>query len=337
MNTFLRTGHRYRLLKKMLTIAALCIALFSGYTVLAAAGADEHGEDHAEEKHGEDHADEKQEGDHADEERLALTPDQIRNAAIVIEQAGPAKLRQTLPLYGQVVPNAEREHAVSARYPGLIRQVAKKVGDPVKQGEVLATVESNESLKPYPVVASLAGVVVQRQANVGEQTGDRTLFVIGDYSTVWVNLSVFPGDLATIQRGQKVQLTSTDAATTGEGVIIAVSPVGNSANQSTTAIVQLDNPDGRWVPGRFVRAEVVVSESEVPLAIKEDAIQLVDDKRVVFVAEDGSFEVRPVELGRSDGQFSEVLAGLRAGESYVSGNSFVLKSELGKEGAEHGH
>jgi cobalt-zinc-cadmium efflux system membrane fusion protein len=32
-----------------------------------------------------------------------------------------------------------------------------------------------------------------------------------------------------------------------------------------------------------------------------------------------------------------VLAGLRDGESYVSGNSFVLKSELGKEGAEHGH
>jgi cobalt-zinc-cadmium efflux system membrane fusion protein len=321
----------------MLLLAALCIALYPGYAVLAAAEADEHGEEHAEEKHGEDHADEEQGDSHADEERLALTPEQIRNAAITIEEAGPAKLRETLPLYGQVVPNAERQHAVSARYPGLIRQVAKKVGDPVKQGEVLATVESNDSLKPYPVVASLAGVVVQRDANIGEQTGDRTLFVIGDYSTVWVNLSVFPGDLAKIQRGQMVRITSTDAATAGEGMIIAVSPIGNSANQSTTATVQLDNPEGRWVPGRFVNAEVVLSESEVSLAIQEDAVQLVDDKRVVFVAEDESFEVRPVELGRSDGKISEVLAGLRAGESYVSRNSFVLKSELGKEGAEHGH
>ena len=86
-----------------------------------------------------------------------------------------------------------------------------------------------------------------------------------------------------------------------------------------------------------MRAEVVVSESEVPLAIQDNAVQVVDDKPVVFIVEKGAFEARPVELGRGDGRFSEVLAGLKAGESYVSGNSFVLKSELGKEGAEHGH
>ena len=49
------------------------------------------------------------------------------------------------------------------------------------------------------------------------------------------------------------------------------------------------------------------------------------------------FEARPVTLGRSDGQVSEVLSGLQAGEAYVSTNSFTLKSELGKEDAEHGH
>ncbi len=69
----------------------------------------------------------------------------------------------------------------------------------------------------------------------------------------------------------------------------------------------------------------------------DEAIQFVDDTRVVFVAEGKFFEVRPVDLGRGDGRFSEVLGGLQAGESYVAANSFVLKSELGKEGAEHGH
>jgi cobalt-zinc-cadmium efflux system membrane fusion protein len=323
MKSFTRTDGLCRL-AAALVITTLCVALYPGYTAIAAEETDAHGEEHAGEEH-------------ADEERLALTPDQIRNAGISINQAGPAALRETLPLYGQIVPNAEREHTVSARYPGLIRQVAKKVGDAVKQGEVLATVESNESLKPYPVVASLTGVVVQRQANVGEQTGDRALFVIGDYSTVWVNLSVFPGDLTKIRAGQKVRIVSKDDAINSEGSIITVSPVGSSVNQTITATAMLDNADGRWVPGRFVRAEVVLSESEVPLAIQENAVQVVDDNPVVFVAHDGAFEVRPVELGRSDGKYSEVLAGLKAGESYVSGSSFVLKSELGKEGTEHGH
>lgn len=321
-------------LAAVLAITAVCIALYPRYSAVAAEESDGHVEEHVGEEHaGEEHADEEQ----ADEDRLTLTPEQIRYAAITVDQAGPVTLRETLALYGQIVPNAERQHTVSARYPGMIRKVAKKVGDAVKQGEVLATVESNDSLKPYPVVASLSGVVVQRQANVGEQTGDRELFVIGDYSTVWVALSVFPGELAKVHVGQKVRIASKDDAVTGEGTIIAVSPVGNSANQTITATAMLDNTDGRWVPGRFVRAEVVLSESEVPLAIAESAVQVVDDKPVVFIAHDGEFEVRPIELGRSDGRVSEVLAGLQAGESYVSGNSFVLKSELGKEGAEHGH
>ena len=323
MKSLIRTDGLYRL-AAALALTALCAALYPGYSANAAEETDGHGEEHAGEEH-------------ADEERLTLTPEQIKYAGITVAEAGPISLREILPLYGQIVPNAEREHTVSARYPGLIRQVAKKVGDAVTQGEVMATVESNESLKPYPVVASLTGVVVQRNANVGEQTGDKTLFVIGDYSTVWVNLSVFPGDAAKIHPGQPVRIASKDDAVTGEGTIIAVSPVGNSANQTITATAALDNADRRWTPGRFVRAEVVLTESEIPLAIQENAVQVVDDKTVVFVAEGGAFEVRPVELGRSDGRFSEVLAGLQPGESYVSDNSFVLKSELGKEGAEHGH
>ena len=240
-------------------------------------------------------------------------------------------------MYGQIVPNAEREHTVSARFPGVIKNVAKQIGDAVQQGETLATVESNESLKSYPVLASLSGVVTQRNANVGEQTGDRALFVIGDYSTVWVDLSVFPADLSKVRVGQSVRIVNRDPSITGEGKIITILPVGSSTNQTTTARVLLDNPDRRWVPGHFVTAEVVLSETEVPTAIRDEAIQIVEDQPVVFVEGDEGFEARPVTLGRSDGQVSEVLKGLQAGEAYVSTNSFTLKSELGKEDAEHGH
>jgi cobalt-zinc-cadmium efflux system membrane fusion protein len=274
---------------------------------------------------------------HGEEGHIALTPDQIKHAGIAVERVGPASIRETLPLYGQIVPNAEREHTVSARFPGVIKNVAKQIGDAVQQGETLATVESNESLKSYPVLASLSGVVTQRSANVGEQTGDRALFVIGDYSTVWVDLSVFPADLSKVRVGQTVRIANRDPSITGEGRIITVLPVGSSTNQTTTARVLLDNPDHRWVPGHFVTAEVVLSETEVPTAIREEAIQIVEDQPVVFVEGDEGFEARPVTLGRSDGQVSEVLKGLQVGEAYVSTNSFTLKSELGKEDAEHGH
>tara|TARA_R110002072_G_scaffold77138_2_gene180287 strand:- start:172 stop:1206 length:1035 start_codon:yes stop_codon:yes gene_type:complete len=274
---------------------------------------------------------------HSEEGHVALTSEQIKHAEIAIERVGPASIRETLPLYGQIVPNAERERTVSARFPGVIKNVAKQIGDAVQQGEALATVESNESLKSYPVIASLSGVVTQRSANVGEHTGDRTLFIIGDYSTVWVELSVFPADLSKVRVGQSVRIENRDTAVAGEGRIITVLPVGSSTNQTTTAIVLLDNPDRRWVPGHFATAEVVLSETEVSTAILDEAIQIVEDQPVVFVEGDEGFEPRPVTLGRSNGQVSEVLKGLQAGEVYVSTNSFTLKSELGKEDAEHGH
>jgi cobalt-zinc-cadmium efflux system membrane fusion protein len=44
-----------------------------------------------------------------------------------------------------------------------------------------------------------------------------------------------------------------------------------------------------------------------------------------------------VKLGRSDTEVTEVLAGLQPGETYVAGNSFILKAELGKGEAEHEH
>ena len=88
--------------------------------------------------------------EHAGEEGdVALTPEQIKAAGITLMQAGPAQIRETLPLYGVVAPNAERMREVAARFPGAIRNVAKKIGDTVREGEALATVEANESLQTY--------------------------------------------------------------------------------------------------------------------------------------------------------------------------------------------
>jgi cobalt-zinc-cadmium efflux system membrane fusion protein len=281
--------------------------------------------------------DHKNEAAHGEEGHITLTPKQIKHAGIEIDRVGPASIHETLPLYGKVVPNAQRQQAVSARFPGVITQVTKQVGDAVQRGETLATVESNESLKSYPVVASLDGVVAERSANVGEQTNGRTLFLVGDYSTVWVDLAVFPSDLPKVHVGQSVRIESRDATVTGEGEIIAILPVGSSTNQTTTARVLLNNADRQWIPGHFVTAAVFLSESEVATTVQDEAVQLIDGQTIVFVAGDEGFEPRPVSLGRSDGQVIEVLKGLKAGEAYVSTNSFTLKSELGKEDAEDGH
>lgn len=287
----------------------------------------ERAEDHGEESHVEEDG----------AQRIKLSPQQVASAGIGLAQAGPAGIREVLPLYGVVAPNAERVREVAARFPGVIRSVGKRVGDSVRRGETLATVESNESLQSYAIVAPLDGVVTARDANPGEQTGEKALFTVADLSTVWVELSVFPRDLAKIRLGQSARVKSADTGLSADGKVIYVAPFGSSSNQTLTARVQLENRERQWPPGLYVTAEVILSSTLVPLAVSSESLQTLEERTVVFVNGEEGFEPRPVELGRSDGAVAEVLAGLKPGETYATKNSFILKAELGKGAAEHGH
>ena len=99
----------------------------------------------------------------------------------------------------------------------------------------------------------------------------------------------------------------------------------------------LPNPKGVWRPGLPVNIELVSGEIEVPVAVSAEAIQTVRDWTAVFGRYGEHFEARPVELGRSDGKFTEVIHGLTAGEQYAAKNSFLIKADLGKTGASHDH
>ena len=91
----------------------------------------------------------------------------------------------------------------------------------------------------------------------------------------------------------------------------------------------------RWSPGLYVNAQIALGELDVPLAVRNLALQTLDERTVVFVDTGHGFEPRPVQLGRADSEHTEILAGLEAGARYVVKNSFILKAELGKGEAEH--
>jgi cobalt-zinc-cadmium efflux system membrane fusion protein len=285
------------------------------------------------------HAGEHADGHEQDGEagHVRLTDEQINAAGITVAQAGPAVIRETLAVYGSVVPNAERVRDVVARFPGIIRSLNKKIGDDVRQDESLALVESNESLQTYSVVAPIGGVVTVRNVNPGEQTGEKVLFTIADLSTVWVELSLFPRDRAKVRMGQSVRVRSSDAGLTGEGKIVYVAPFGSSTNQTLTARVQLDNKARQWAPGLYVTADVTLAESQVPLAVRSEALQTLANTTVVFVRNEAGFESRPVRTGRTDGDSVEIVDGLQDGDAYAAAQSFIIKAELGKGSAEHEH
>jgi len=271
-----------------------------------------------------------------EEKSAELSDLQLKAAAIGTAQIDAATIRETISLYGTVEANGERIQHVTARFPGMIKSVNKKLGDNVRKGEVLAMIEGNESLRSYSVAAAFDGIVAERNANPDEHTSDKPLFVVADLSSVWVDIAIFPRDFTKIHKGQNVRITIPSRNTKADGNIIAINTL-STVNQTLSARVLLNNEEDLWIPGMFVNAEVAVSTTPVKLAIRNEAIQEYEGKSVVFVKTRKGFEPRPVKLGRTDGDMSEVLGGVVTGETYATKNSFIIKAELGKDGAEHDH
>ncbi|MFD1705073.1 divalent metal ion exporter adaptor subunit IhpB [Methylopila henanensis] len=261
----------------------------------------------------------------------------VKAAGVVLETVGASTLREELQLNGIVQANQEAVAQVTPRFPGVIRTLAKRLGDEVKKGDLLAVVESNQSLTTYELRAPMSGVVTERQASFGEYVSEqKPAFVVTDLSTLWVDFSVYRRDLAKVSVGAAVRVDPEDGGAPIEAKISYLSPIGTADTQSAVARVVIPN-DGRFRPGLFATGALATAERSVPLAVSVDAVQTLEGREVVFVREGDRFAARDVTLGRRDGRVVEVMSGLRAGEAYAARNSFVVKAELAKGSASHEH
>jgi len=264
-------------------------------------------------------------------EGITLSDAKVAAAGIELATAGPAVLRDSLLLNGMVQPNQESLVQVTPRFPGIVREVRKRIGDQVQKGDVLAIVESNQSLTPYELKASLAGTVIDRQTTLGEYVSEqKPAFVVADLSTVWIDFSVYRRDLGRAHVGDQVFIDPADGRPPIEAKISYLSPVGSSETQSALARATVANPDQRLRPGLFVTGRLTLSERNVAVAVKSSALQTIDNQTVVFVRNGDKFEAREVEIGERDPQLAEITFGVLEGDKYAARNSFILKSEMGK-------
>lgn len=271
------------------------------------------------------------------EGRTTITDEGAAAGGMKFEKAGPVSIDETVVLTGSVMLNQNKTAQVRARFPGVIRKITKSVGEPVKKGEVLAVVESNVSLQNYDVTAPFDGVVLERNTNLGDVTGDAALYVITDLSSVWAEFHVFSQDLERVKAGQTIRVKNLQSDASTESLVTIFTPVAELLSQSVLARVTLDNADQRWRPGMTVRGDVIVARHDVPLAVRSAALQRFRDFTVVFAKFGTTYEVRMLDLGASDNTWTEVKGGLKPGTEYVTENSFLVKADVEKSGASHDH
>ena len=270
------------------------------------------------------------------EGRTAIEPKVAQALEIGTSIAGPVVLKETVSVYGKLVPHPDSTRQIAARFEGLIQKAYVQIGHTVKKGQRLFTVEGNESLNSYDIVSPIAGVVTARDAAEGEQTGNRVLASITDTSQLMSEMSVFPSERHLIKVGANVKMRIKGLDQPLEAVIMQIDNQ-LQPNQSIIVKAEIDNDDNKLVAGIFLSGDIEIAEYNVPLAVKRSGLQAFRDFTVVFVKIGNEYEVRMLELGRVAGEWVEVLGGLKPGSEYVSQNSYIIKADIEKSGASHDH
>ena len=259
-------------------------------------------------------------------------------AGIRVAPVGAGEIADEHEVQGLLTPIDGRIAHVTARFPGPVRSVRVGVGDQVRAGQTLATVESNLSLTTYTVTAPISGVVMTRTAEVGTSAAEgAALFEVADLSSLWVDLHIFGADAQHIGAGVPVTVTRLSDGVSAQTTLERVLPGTATASQSTIARATVVNADGLWRPGSAVKALVTVDRQSAMLVVPVTALQTAEDRDVVYVQQGETYHTRPVKLGRRDAERVEVLAGLKAGEQVVVAQSFLIKADIEKSTVEEDH
>lgn len=294
-------------------------------------------DDHDHNGHGEG---EESHGHHEHEEEVSVrvANDVMTSSGILLEGAKSTQLSPLVTLRGQITENQNRSMNVKPRFAGIVKSVHKDFGDQVRKGETLVVIESANTRSAYSIRSAMDGIVADKGVVAGSFVPENeSIFRVVDLSTIWFQGKVSVVDAMRIKTGFRANVRDRLLDANGEGHVIYTSPTLDEDTQSSDVRIELKNGDAAWRVGSFAEADILLDSIDVSIAVRSEAIQEFNGQKVVFIRNGEKFAVKKVQLGRSDKSWTEIVSGIKAGETYVAKNSFLVKAEILKSSAAHEH
>ena len=189
------------------------------------------------------------------------------------------------------------------------------------------------------VTSPLAGRVTAAPIVLGSfvDAGEELYRVINP-NGLQIQVALPAEDASRIQPGDEAALLVGDSREIGARVR-SVTPSLDPESRSATAVLTLSRAVPGLQPGAFLQARIRPSGEvdQTRIAVPEDAVQVLEGRDVVFVRTQRGFQAREVETGLRSAGMVTIVSGLQPGQQIATDNAFLLKAELEKEGAEHGH
>ncbi|MGB6199955.1 MAG: efflux RND transporter periplasmic adaptor subunit, partial [Candidatus Acidiferrales bacterium] len=147
-----------------------------------------------------------------------------------------------------------------------------------------ADLEKMQSTPEIPLLAPIAGEVVERDVAPGQllTPGTTQAFVISDMSTVWILANVYEGDLAFVNVGDPVTVTTDAYPDIFHGKIAFNSSAVDPTTRTLQARIVVDNAGEKLKNNMYCVATVAAGSIDNAIAVPDAAV-LRDDENHPFV------------------------------------------------------
>jgi cobalt-zinc-cadmium efflux system membrane fusion protein len=183
-----------------------------------------------------------------------------------------------------------------------------------------------------PLVAPFDGVVIRSDVVEGEIISSASpQYTVADLRRLWVMLDVRQEDMAGVRKGQRIAFRADGAAETdATGTVSWISTEVDDKTRTVRVRAEVQNDNGQLRARSFGTGRILIAEEPEAIAIPSAALQWKDSNALVFVQQDDglSFELRRVRPGLHDGDYTEILDGVRPGEVVAASGSHMLSAQL---------
>lgn len=172
-----------------------------------------------------------------------------------------------------------------------------------------------------------AGLSDEQIAELG-QGGDTHANLLLPGAKAWLYAQIYEYEIGLIKPGQSIDAeTPAYPGRVFRGVIKAVDSILSAETRTLRVRAEVENPDNMLKPEMYAEIKIKVTLGS-RLTVPQNAIINTGARKLVFVDKgEKGFEPREVKTGFEGDDYSEILSGVRAGETVVTSANFLIDSE----------
>ncbi|MGN6238690.1 MAG: efflux RND transporter periplasmic adaptor subunit [Cellulosimicrobium cellulans] len=235
---------------------------------------------------------------------------------------------------------AMADATLTAPAAGLVTSVGVAVGDTV--GTSTGSSASTGSGSPGGTGTVPGASTGGSGSSASSGSSDAAAVTIVGTDAWTVDVSVGEADVAAIETGDQVEMTSDDLADTVFGTVSEIGRLPSTTQGAVAypvSVAVTGSPEGLY-DGVSVDVSIVTERRTDVLSVPAAAVSTNDDGAsvVTLVADDGSTSEQVVETGETSGQSVEIVSGLAEGDTvqYTAFTPGAGRGQVGEQGGTGG-